>query len=132
MKDVTKVALYGNAGTPNKNDTLANSAYGAGQWVSGNQVYDTNWPATGQTLAGMSLASTSGLVTFDATDTASSGSVTLANVYGCMLYDDTIAAGTGGVADQGICYNFFGGAQSVTAGTFTVVWNASGIFTISM
>ena len=36
------------------------------------------------------------------------------------------------VADQGICYNYFGGANSVTLGTFTIVWNASGIFALTL
>jgi hypothetical protein len=30
-----------------------------------------------------------------------------------------------------VCYNYFGGVNSVTDGTFTIVWNASGIFTIT-
>ncbi len=38
----------------------------------------------------------------------------------------------GPVGDQGVCYNYFGGAQSVTAGTFTIVWNANGIFRITL
>jgi hypothetical protein len=67
---------------------------------------------------------------FDAADLPGGGNVTLANVYGCLVYDDTITAGT--VADQGICFNYFGGAQSVTAGTFTIIWNASGIAGITI
>jgi hypothetical protein len=50
-------------------------------------------------------------------------------VFGCLVYDDTI---TTPVADQGLCFNYFGGTQSVTAGTFTVVWSASGIFRITV
>lgn len=51
--------------------------------------------------------------------------MTITNAYGAFVYDDTISGGT--VADQGVCFNYFGGAQSVTAGTFTVVWHANGI-----
>ena len=51
--------------------------------------------------------------------------MTLANVYGCLCYDDSITAGT--VADQGVCYNYFGGVNQVTAGTFTIIWSANGI-----
>jgi hypothetical protein len=65
---------------------------------------------------------------FDAADLAGGGNVTLSGVMGCLVYDDTITAGTGGIADEGACYNYFGGSQSVTAGTFTILWNASGIF----
>ena len=42
------------------------------------------------------------------------------------MYDNTITAGT--VAAQGMCFNYFGGAQSVTSGTFTINWDATGIF----
>jgi hypothetical protein len=31
------------------------------------------------------------------------------------------------VADQGASYHYFGGAQSVVAGTFTIIWNANGL-----
>jgi hypothetical protein len=66
---------------------------------------------------------------FDANDLAGGGTVTITNAYGCFVYDDTITAGT--VADQGVCFNYFGGAQSVTSGTFTIVWSASGLFQIT-
>jgi hypothetical protein len=36
------------------------------------------------------------------------------------------------VADPGVSYNWFGSAQSVTNGTFTVVWHANGIFRITV
>jgi hypothetical protein len=51
--------------------------------------------------------------------------VTMSGIMGCLVYDDTLTAGT--VADQGVSYHWFGGAQSVTAGTFSVIWNASGL-----
>jgi hypothetical protein len=73
-----------------------------------------------------------GVFMFDAADVAPGGTVTLSGVMGCLVYDDTITAGTGGIADQGVCYNFFGGAQSVTAGTFTIIWHANGIFRITV
>jgi hypothetical protein len=44
------------------------------------------------------------------------------------VYDDTIATP---VANQGLCYNYFGGTQSVTGGLFTIVWNASGILAVT-
>jgi hypothetical protein len=63
-------------------------------------------------------------------DAGGAGNVTIANAYGCFIYDDTITAGT--VADQGLCYNYFGGsAQGVTGGTFTVVFDATGVFKIT-
>lgn len=127
--DTIKAALYNNSITPNKNDTLANSAYNAGQWLVANEQSGTNWASGGQTIAGIAVAGSSGTVSVTATNTASSGSTTLSSVYGCLVYDSTISGGS--VAKQGICYNYFGGAQAVTAGTFTIVWNASGIFTMT-
>jgi hypothetical protein len=63
-------------------------------------------------------------ITIDAADTASGATATLAAVFGCLVYDFTIAAP---VAKQGMCFNYFGGSNSVTSGTFTVVWSANGI-----
>ena len=53
--------------------------------------------------------------------------VTVAAAFGCLVYDNTITAGT--VAKQGLCYNYFGGTQSVTAGSFTVTWPTVGAVT---
>jgi hypothetical protein len=129
--DTFKVALYDNDITPDQTVASANTAYNAGQWTaSGNEVSDsTEWPATGQALGSVTSAFSSNVYTFDAADEVSDGtSATLANVYGCLIYDDTI---TTPVADQGVCYLYFGGVNSVTDGTFTVVFNASGIFTVT-
>jgi hypothetical protein len=62
---------------------------------------------------------------FDAADLTGAASITITNAFGTLVYDDTITAGT--VADQGVSYHYFGGAQSVTAGTFSVLWHANGI-----
>jgi len=67
------------------------------------------------------------VVAFDAADAAGAGNVTIAAAFGDFIYDDTIAAGNT-VAKQGLCFNYFGGTQSVTGGTFTVVFDATGIF----
>jgi hypothetical protein len=125
--DTVNVALYNNTGTPNKDDTLANSAYNAGQWVTANEVTDaTNWVAGGRPLASKTFTSpASGIAMFDAADLSGGGNVTLSGVMGCLVYDNSITAGS--VAKQGVCYNYFGGAQSVTAGTFTIVWNVNGV-----
>ncbi len=126
--DTVKVALYDNDITPDKDAAVASTGYNTGAWASaGNEVIDvTNWVAGGRTLASKTFTTPStGVSMFDAADLAGGGTVTLTNAFGCLVYDDTITAGT--VADQGVCYNYFGGAQSVTAGTFTIVWNANGI-----
>lgn len=129
--DTLKAALYNNSITPDNTVTAANSAYNAGQWSNTNEQDDgTEWDAGGEPLTSAGTTGSSTTTTFDAADTASGGtSATLSNVYGCQIYDDTL---TSPVADQGICYNYFGGANSVTDGTFTIVWSGSGIATVSV
>lgn len=130
--DTIKVALYDNDITPDQTVAAANTAYNAGQWaISGNEVSQSGqWAAGGVALDNIASGFSSNVYTFDDTnDTASGSAATLANVYGCLIYDDTL---TTPVADQGICFNYFGGANSVTAGTLTVVWSASGIFALTL
>lgn len=130
--DSFKVALYDNDITPDNDVTAANTAYNVGQWVTtGNEVFQAGqWAQGGVALTSQSLNSaTADAVFFDAADTASGSAATLANVYGCLVYDDTL---TTPVADQGLCYNYFGGTNSVTNGTFTVVWHANGILRFTL
>jgi len=132
---VVDVALFTDAITPSHIVTSANSAYGAGVWAA-NEVTDTSaggpagWPAGGVAIADTITDNTAVTFMYDASvDTASvDAHTTLADVHGCLVYAGGIAAP---VADQGMCYNWFGGHQEVTAGTFTIVWNASGIFSIA-
>lgn len=125
--DTINVALYNNTGTPDPTAAVASTGYNTGQWVVANEVTDaTNWVAGGRALSSKTFTFPAGSTfMFDAADLAGGGNVTLANVYGCLVYDNTITAGT--VAKQGVSFHYFGGAQSVTAGTFTIVWNALGI-----
>lgn len=128
--DSVKAALYNNTGTPDKDAAVALTGYNAAtsQWVTANEVTDaTNWVAGGRALGTKTITQpSSGVNMFDAADLAGGGTLTLAATYGCLVYDDTITGGT--VSKQGICFNYFGGAQQVTAGTFTIVWNANGVF----
>jgi hypothetical protein len=128
--DTHNVALFNNTITPSQTVASASTAYGAGVWASGGVGDTPSWPATGRPLVSVTSAFSSNVYTFDAADTVSADATTdLTDVFGCLIYDDTI---TTPVADQGICYNYFGGANSVTNGTFTVVWNASGIFALTL
>jgi len=129
--DAFKAALYNNTITPSQTVTSANTAYNVDQWATAQEVYDgTEWDQGGEPLTTVTSNFSSNVYTFDADNTPSGGtSATLASVYGCLVYDDTIAAP---VADQGMCFNYFGGANSVTDGTFTIVWNASGIFSLTL
>jgi hypothetical protein len=130
--DTFKASLFDNDVTPSQTAASASTAYNTGAWaIAGNEVSDgAEWPATGEPLTAVTSTFSSNVYTFDATNTPSDGSsATLAAVFGCLVYDDTIAAP---VADQGVCYNYFGGTNSVTDGTFTIIWNASGIFTLTL
>jgi hypothetical protein len=130
--DVPKVALYSTSITPDQTVAAASTAYNTGQWVTGaNEITDASgWPAGGRPLASITWAAVSNVMTYDAADTASANSTTtLAATFGCLVYDDTLAAV---VVDQGMSYHYFGGTQSVTSGLFTIVWNASGIQTYTV
>lgn len=124
--DTITVALYGTTPTPDQNVTAANSAYNVGQWVTANEIYQAGqWAQAGVNLASKVVdVATNGVVMLDAADTASGSAATLTAVFGCLVYENTL---TTPVADQGICYNYFGGTQSVTSGTFTIQWSANGI-----
>ena len=127
--DTFKNALFNNTPTPSQTVTSANSAYAVDQWVVGNEVSEAGqWAAGGVALASVTSAFSSNVYTFDAADTASGSAADLANVYGGQVYDDTI---TTPVADQGVCYLYFGGANSVVNGTFTVQYAAAGIYAIT-
>lgn len=123
--DTFKVALYNNSITPdNDASTVLLSSYnGTGSaWLTTNeQTSSTAWPSGGQTLAGLTInTGTADVVFWDANDTASGAGATLSGVFGALVYDTTISS-------RGICYNYFGGTQSVTNGVFTVAWHANGI-----
>jgi hypothetical protein len=125
--DSVKVALFDNTVTPDKDAAVGSTGYNTGTWTTAREVTGgTNWAAGGRALTGKTFTSPdTGIAMFDAADLAAGGTLTLSNTYGCLVYDDSITGGT--VADQGICFLYFGGAQSVTAGSFTVIWSANGI-----
>lgn len=127
--DTIEVALFDNTITPDQTVTSANSAYAAGVWAGGHVLDAAGWPSLGRPLASISSVFASNVYTFSAANTVSANSsTTLTNAYGCLVYDHTSTA----VTDQGISFNYFGGANSVTAGTFTVVWNVSGILALTL
>lgn len=127
--DTLNIALYGNSGTPDQTVASASTAYNAGQWVSGNEITATGWTAGGLGLASVTSTFATNVYTLDAADKSGGGSDTVTNAYGCLIFDNTISTP---VSKQGICYLAFGGANSVTSGTFTVSFNASGILTVTV
>ena len=84
-------------------------------------------PATGNyTSGGMALSSPSVTEAYatkwDAEDTQWTDATFTA--YHAVLYDST-------AADNLICSFDFSGAQTVSSGTFTIQWNASGLITLT-
>jgi hypothetical protein len=130
--DTFKCALFDNDITPDNDVSAANSAYNAGQWTSsGNEIFEAGqWAQGGVALTSPTInVGTADVVFWDSADTASGAAADLPGVYGCQNYDDTL---TTPVADQGISYHYFGGANSVVNGLFTVVWHANGILRITL
>lgn len=129
--DTVNAALFNNTTTPDKTVAVGSTGFNTGVWTTTNEVTDvTNWTSGGRALASkaFSIDTGSSSVCFQAAATAGAGNVTIANAYGCLVYDSTITAGT--VAKQALCYNSFGGtAQGVTAGTFTILWATVGALT---
>ncbi len=129
--DVINAALFNNSVTPDKDAAVASTGYNTGTWTTTNEVTDsTNWVAGGRALGTKAFTAGTSVVFFDAADTAGGGNVTIANAYGCLVYDNSITAGT--VAKQALCFNAFGSAQGVTGGSFTIVWDATGVWKISV
>lgn len=117
--DTIKVALLDNSHA----FTAANDGWAD---VSANEISGTGYTTGGATLAGQTVAEDGTSAKWDGTDTAwSSASFT---AYHAVIYDDTVTTPT---ADQLICSIDFGGAQTVTSGTFTIQWHSSGIITLS-
>lgn len=133
--DSFKMALYDDSITPNNDVTATLSAYtGASSiWVATAtpQIFESGqWAQGGVALTGQTLNSgTADLVFFDATDPESGTAADLAAVVGTYTYDDTL---TTPVADQGACYNYLGGPNSVVNGTFRVQIHASGLWSITL
>jgi len=138
--DTIEAALYATM-TPDQTVTAANSAYGAGVWTAGSGVnlVDTGtsgpagWPYLGRPLASLSSTFTTNVYTFTAAATVSANAVTtITAAFGTLVYDHTTTS-PAGVTDQGICFIYFGGTQTCTLGTFTIVWNVTtGIFQLTL
>lgn len=128
--DTITVALFNDTITPSQTVASASTAYGAGVWASGGVSDASGWPAAGRNLASVTSTFSSNVYTFDAADLGSANATTtLAAFYGGLVYNNTLASP---VADQGLCFNYFGGANQVTGGTVTIIWNGSGIFALTL
>lgn len=135
------VALFDDGVNPDKNADAANAQYDTGTWLydtigspNNNEKYvaatgsppSSPWPAGGRPAVGAHVSTpVANVIMYDMADTASDGSLTLSGIYGALVYYD-------GATKRGICFNYFGGENSVTTGTLTVVWNSNGLFRITV
>lgn len=121
ISDTVNCALFGTTPTPDKTAVVTSTGYNTGQWTTANEVTGTGYTAGGTALGTKSftLDTGSSSMCFTAANPSWTGA-TISGVFGDLVYDSTITAGT--VAKQGLCFNYFGGSQSVSSGTFTVQW----------
>ena len=149
-----KVALYSNTvvvtATTHFEDTAVKSSYNgaagyflsggdasgsaagyqvfqAGKWAQHGEVLGTNGGGYNADLT--KLNDTTGVIKFDSNDNASVTGCSMQGIRGCYIYAD---APTTPVVDPGLCAITFGADYAVTNGTFTIQWNASGIFTLDL
>ena len=121
--DTVKVALLDNTHTP------AQDTHDYFDDVSADEVSGTGYTAGGATLANKSVGYTAGtnVTKFDADD-VSWGSSTITARY-AVLYVDTGGASS---TDPLIGYVDFGEDVSSSSGTFSITWDAAGIFTVTV
>lgn len=109
----------------------AGSATGGG---AAGQVFTTEWPVGGNVLTGVTITVASagtGVLKFTASNTpTTAATATMSNIRGVYLYNDLVTVA--GWAKMGLCAITFGADYSVTNGSFTIQWNASGIFTLDL
>lgn len=118
--DTIKVALLTSSYTPNQ-DT-----HDYFDDVSANEVSGTGYTSGGATLANKSVTYTSGtnVTKFDADDVSWTSSTITARY--AVIYDASPATNA---TRPLLAYVDFGSDQSSSSGTFSIVWDAAGIFT---
>jgi hypothetical protein len=111
--DTLNVALYDNSHAFTAGDTV---------YTVTNEISGTGYSAGGAALANQTVSLASNTATFDADDT--SWTTATFTTYHAVIYDVTNTNSLIASID-------FGGAQTVTAGTFTIEWNANGIISLA-
>lgn len=118
--DTVNCALFGSAVTPDRTAAVASTGYNTGTWTTGNETSGTGYTAGGSALGSKAFAIDTGSSSICFTAANVSWTTATITASGDLVYDSTITAGT--VAKQGLCFNYFGGSQTVTGGTFTIQW----------
>lgn len=96
-------------------------------WSTANESSGTGYTAGGKALASVTWGQVTNVLHYKAaTITWTTVTVT---AYGDLVYDTTSTITI--KKTYGLCYNYFGGQFTSTAGTFTVTWSATGIFKVT-
>jgi hypothetical protein len=115
-----KVLMVTDTETPDFNADAFRSA------VTANEVSGTGYTAGGVAITSTELTVSAGVLTYDAAD-ASWASSTITSAMAAVGY---FARGGADTADELVFLSDFVTAASSSSGTFTIQWNASGIFTV--
>lgn len=94
--------------------------------VTANEVSGTGYSAGGVVITSTELTLSGGVLTYDAGD-ASWAASTISNAMAGVGY---FARGGADTADELVFLSDFVTAASSSSGTFTIQWNAAGIFTV--
>ena len=119
--DSIKVALYTNSvdGSSTFDKNTDQGTYNSGLWVTGNEVSSAGYTAGGQALTNPGVSASGGKLIFaDSASTLAWSGVTF-TARGGLVYDDTLSPKRGVVAIN------FGADVPVSAGTFTITWDAT-------
>ena len=119
IHDTMKVALFSDK-MPQP-DYSVPAKYGKMPFIPTFEVGD---PPGGIELTGKTLTLQNGLIIYDADDAVWNSS-TISNIGHGFVYDASLS-------NNGVFHVDFGGSFSTTAGTFTINWDASGMFTIDL
>lgn len=120
LSDTLKVLLTTATYTPNQTGHSLKSS------VTNELSAGSGYTTGGEALASKTYATSSLTTTFDAADTSwTSATFTARNA---VIYDDTPTS----PADPLMSYIDFGADQTVSAGTFTLQYNASGIIAVTV
>lgn len=122
LSQAIHVALLDNTHTPDLTDVYFSE-------VLADEISGTGYTHLGAALASKTCTVSGHVTTFDAANSSWAGS-TLTDVrYAVLFYNKT--GDTDHTASLLIGYVDFGENKSTVAGTFTITWDAAGIFTIT-
>src|ERR1700743_1150227 len=127
VADAVKVAVFNDTTTPDRAAAVGSTGFNRGTGPTTSKITGTSWASGGVSVGSSktwTVDSGSSSLCFQVTaptaGQTSTANVTLTSFVGAFVYDSTITGGT--VASQGMCFNYFGGTQTVTAAPFTILW----------